>query len=149
MPGYPGGLGWHPPGKNWLSEPIPVTDMTSSARGKRFVTTIIDLAALNGLTHRAKCHNKLLFSSGWFTTSCWFILYQKCLLFSIYFLLMMLFLMCSSSSWCCSVLPISRRHFSLIDSQTTAIARPPMRERYGCLSWVPSVTEVSPLELFC
>ena len=70
-------------------------------------------------------------------------------LFSIYFLLMMLFLTCSSSSWCCSVLPISRRHFSLINSQKTVIACPPIRERYGCLSWVPSVTEVSPSELFC
>ena len=42
----PGGLGWHPTGKNYSSEPIHVTDMQSSAWGTRFVTTIINVADL-------------------------------------------------------------------------------------------------------
>ena len=45
-------------------------------RGTRFVTTIIDIAARNGLLHRAKCHNKLSFSNGWFITSWWYNPYQ-------------------------------------------------------------------------
>ena len=76
IPGNPGGLGWHLTGKNYSSEPIHATEMPSSAWGTRFVTTIIDLAALNGLLHRAKCHNKLLFSKWWFMTDCWFNPYQ-------------------------------------------------------------------------
>ena len=53
-------------------------------RDTQFVTTIIDLTALNGLLHRTKCHDKLLFSNGWFTTSCWFDLYQTISLGSFY-----------------------------------------------------------------
>ena len=68
MPGDTGGLGWHPTGKNYLSEPIHAPEMPSSAWGTRFVKTIIDLVALNDLLHRAKCHNKSLFSKWWFPT---------------------------------------------------------------------------------
>ena len=58
MPGNPGGLGWHPTGMNYSFEPIHVMDMQSSAWETRFVTTIIDLATLNNLLHRAKCCTK-------------------------------------------------------------------------------------------
>ena len=54
MPGFLGGLGWHPTGKNYSSEPIHVTGMQSSAWDTWFVTTIADLAALNDMLHRAK-----------------------------------------------------------------------------------------------
>ena len=53
IPDNPGDLGWHPTGKNYssdpihaTSEPIHATEIQSSAWGPRFVTTIIDLAAL-------------------------------------------------------------------------------------------------------
>ena len=46
-------------------------------RSTRLVTTIIDLAALNSLLHRAKCHNEPLLSNDGFTTSCRFNPYQK------------------------------------------------------------------------
>ena len=49
MSGNPGGLGWHPTGKNYSSEPIHATEMPSSAWGTRFVTASTDLAALNGM----------------------------------------------------------------------------------------------------
>ena len=76
MPGNPGGLEWHPTGKNYSSEPIHAPKMPSSAWGTRFVTTIIDLDALNGLLHRGKCHNKLLLSKWWFPIDCRFNPYQ-------------------------------------------------------------------------
>ena len=47
-------------------------EMQNSAWGTGFVTTIIDLAALNSRLHRAKWHNKLLFSKWRFMTNCWF-----------------------------------------------------------------------------
>ena len=53
-------------------------------QGTRFVTTNIDHAALNGLLHRTKCDNKLLFSNGWFMTSCCFNPYQTISLGSFY-----------------------------------------------------------------
>ena len=83
MPANPGRLGWNLTGKNYSSEPIHATLVPSSAWGTRFVATIIgliDLAALNGLLHRAlyrtKCHNKLLFSKWWLTTDFRFNPYQ-------------------------------------------------------------------------
>ena len=72
MPGNPECLGWHSTGKNYSTDPIHATEMQSSAWGTWFVTIAIDLTALNGRLHRAKCHNKLLFSKWWFTTDCWF-----------------------------------------------------------------------------
>ena len=71
MPSNQGGLGCHPTGKKYASGPIHTTEMPSSAWGTRFATTIIDIAALSSPLHRAKCHNKLLFSKWWFTTDCY------------------------------------------------------------------------------
>ena len=78
------GLGWHPTGTNYSYGPIHATEMPSSACSTRLVTTIIDLAALNGPLHRAKCHYKLLFRQSWFTTDCRFNAYQAISLGSFY-----------------------------------------------------------------
>ena len=57
IPGNLRGLGWHLKGKDypdpWLpSDPTLPTDMQSCAWGTKFVTSVVDFAALNGLLHR-------------------------------------------------------------------------------------------------
>ena len=60
-----------------------IPQMQIRAWGTWFVTTIIDLALLSGLLHRAKCHNKLLLSNG-FATSHLFNPYETISLGSFY-----------------------------------------------------------------
>ena len=72
MPGNSGSMGWHTTGKNYSFEPIHAMETKRSTWDTWFVTTIIDLAALNSLLHRAKCHNKLLFDKWWLKTNSWF-----------------------------------------------------------------------------